>query len=129
VSRSSRSIAGVTYYYDLAEDGWPTGPCPSVELAVARRCAYERGEEVSEAAPGQCSRAQMTAFAAWLEDQEQYAGVMDAVVSGLHSAEWVRASALFVSVIDSLPDYIVHAGGARIRRATGEVSLARGGRP
>jgi hypothetical protein len=121
-------IAGQPYYQGVAEDGWPTGPCPSPEKCVERLAAYERGEEVSEAAPGQCSRAQMTAFGVWIEDQEQYGLVADAVACGLHSAEWARASRLFVSMLATLPDYVVRAGGARIRKAPGEASLTRGAR-
>src|ERR1044071_8931120 len=58
-------IAGNIYYQLAACDGWSSGPCLSPAKAIERITAYERCEEISEAAPGQASRAQMKAFLAW----------------------------------------------------------------
>lgn len=125
-------VDDVTYYgLVAAADGWPTGPCPSPEKARERLDAYEAGLEVSEAAPGQLSRAQLSAVLRLRHRlgpstrERLQALADDAIASGLHSPAWARASAAAVKVWDILPDWVRHAGGARIRRAPGEVSLTR----
>lgn len=124
-------VDGVTYYGLVAVDGWPTGPCTSPEKARERLDAYEAGLEVSEAAPQQLSRAQLSAVLRLRHGlapsiRERLQGLAsEAQLAGLHSQEWIRASAAVVAVWAILPEAVRHAGGARIRRAAGEVSLTR----
>lgn len=117
---------GQTYYQLVACDGWPSGPCPSPAKAIERVTAYERCEEVSEAAPQQASRAQMKAFLEWGNSlgggtpplRPTYGAVMrdvgghspnygtqpshvsllasNAIRDGLHSQAWMAASAELV---------------------------------
>lgn len=122
------AVDGVTYYGLVAVDGWPTGPCPSPEKARERLDAYEAGDDVSEAAPQQLSRAQLSAvlrlqhgLAPSIRTRLQELAA-EAQLAGLHSEAWIRASAAAVNMWGILP-YL--AGGARIRRAAGEVSLTR----
>jgi hypothetical protein len=118
---ATESFDGVTYYSAIACDGWPTGPCATADKAIERAAAYERGEEVSEAAPGQASRAQMQAFRSWVEVQRFRDGggiartVDAAIEAGLHTAEWLRSSTLLRNLAGSA-DQVIHAGGAYIRR-------------
>jgi hypothetical protein len=118
----TKTIDGTMYYITAAEDGWPTGPCGpcgSVAAALERVAAYERLDEVSEAAPGQASRAQMTAFLVWARS----AGIRDggamlqsieeARRDGLHSDAWIRASR---HLVEMKPATVLRAGGAKIRR-------------
>lgn len=124
-------VDGVTYYGMVAVDGWPTGPCPSPEKARERLDAYEAGLEVSEAAPQQLSRAQLSAvLRLWggvgpTIRERLHALAAEAQLAGLHSEAWIRASAAVVARWAILPEAVRHAGGARIRRAPGEVSLTR----
>jgi len=141
--RRYREVAneGRIYYQMVACDGWPTGPCDSLHSALERVVAYEKGEEVSEAAPGQASRAQMTAFHDWASggyqvghavrdvsgvdtypNSTRYAEVvgatMGALSSHLHSTAWMAASRLLNIALSSwrLPSNILNAGGAVVRR-------------
>lgn len=121
-------VDGVTYFGAIALDGWPTGPCPSEAKALERLAAYERGEEVSEAAPQQASRRQMTAFAQWALAERldvEFRLAEDARRDGLHSEAWVRASRRFVALWEMMPDRVRRAGGARLRCAVNEASLTR----
>lgn len=123
------TVGSRVYFGAVAADGWPTGPCPSEAKALLRVEAYERGEEVSEAAPGQCSRWQMTAFAAWAAKERLDVEVEQATqarAAGLHSEAWCIASASFIRLWEFMPDAVRRAGGARLRCAVGEASLARG---
>lgn len=123
---------GVRYYGAVAEDGWPTGPCQSEAHARERLGLYESGQEVSEAAPGQLSRAQLAAVLRWRTGvgstfrDRLHALAADAQIMGLHSPNWVRASAAVVAVWGIVPESVRFAGGARLRRSAGEVSLTRG---
>ncbi len=111
------TIDGVIYYHLIACDGWPTGPCKTVEKARERVRAYELCEEVSEAAPGQASRAQMQALRSFLERTSaliELDGVDSAIRAGLHSTEWIRMSARLASRYN-IPE-VVQAGGTLVRR-------------
>lgn len=124
----TRTVDGVTYYSTIASDGWPTGPCLTASKALERVAAYEAGEEVSEAAPQQFSRAQMTAARRCIRDGGELARTIQAALdSGLHTEEWCRASARLIRLGRSIPPEVWRAGGARVRKATDEPSLTRGG--
>src|SRR5689334_23185218 len=103
------AVDGVLYYGLVAVDGWPTGPCPSPEKARERLDAYEAGAEVSEAAPQQLSRAQLSAVLRFRHGlapsirERLHALASAAQLAGLHSEEWIRASAAVVSVWSILP--------------------------
>lgn len=138
------TVDGRDYFGTLANDGWPTGPCPSAEEATLRVEAYERGDEVDEAAPQQLSRRQMTTVAQWAAENGFAAEATLAAVArseGLHSEAWIRASAAFEILIGQwnytedgayvwipgpMPKGVWDVGGARIRSAIGEASLMRG---
>lgn len=135
-------IAGAVYYQLTACDGWPTGPCPSPAKAVERVTAYERCEEVSEAAPQQASRAQMRAFLEWgnsLGQRPMCSAVTRdiggsatsygapsrvtqlaslAIREGLHSHAWLIASQELVRLAGTreLPSHVLNAGGTLVRR-------------
>ncbi len=125
-------IDGRIYYQRIACDGWPTGPCPSPAVAHDRVTAYERCEEVSEAAPNQGSRAQLTAFVQVMErptsprDIGVYSSrgrdlltmARNAIGSGLHSPAWLAISAELLRMANdrALPSEVINAGGAMIRR-------------
>jgi hypothetical protein len=121
------SFGGVLYFSAIACDGWPTGPCPSEAKARERVTAYERCEEVSEAAPGQGSRAQMRALRQWLVDtdfrgsREEIHHIDEAIRAGLHTEEWCRASRLFATA--NPPRFVIQAGGAYIRRRLPDTAI------
>lgn len=126
-------IDGAWYFGAVASDGWPTGPCLSEGKALERLRAYESGAEVSEAAPDQLSRAQMTGILQWrhgvgstIRDMLHGLASEAQLGGGLHSEAWLRASRAAVAVWDIVPDSVRLAGGARIRKAAGEQSLSRG---
>lgn len=124
-------IDGVAYSSAVAADGWPTGPCSTADRALERLHRYESGDEVSEAAPGQFSRAQMTVALSWGQRErldEEVAMIERARQDGLHSEAWVRASFRLLSDMlrREIPRSVWDAGGARIRRSAGEPSLTRG---
>jgi hypothetical protein len=140
--------AGRFYYGTVAVDGWPTGPCPSQEIALQRVTMYERCEEVSEAAPQQLSRAQMTAAHDWSrgrfrvgiatrdadgndvypgasENAEVLSACLCALRAGLHSPAWIEASDLILRLMinRSIPTYVENAGGAMIRRRLPDTAI------
>jgi hypothetical protein len=122
------AVDGVQYVTAVAIDGWTTGPCKTADIALARLVTYERGDEVTEAAPNQCSRAQMKALLAWaraagIRDAGQTVDtIQDAIHGGLHSDEWTRASAIAVKMWRGLPPSVRLAGSAMIRRIPGVTS-------
>lgn len=121
---------GRPYYGCVADDGWPTGPCPSAEKTIERVSAYEAGLEVSEAAPQQVSRIQLTRFKAWAHDRgrDGLVALAEAAMNdGLHTEAWMRVSAAFVDLYSTLPMTVTKAGGTRVRRAAGAASLTRSG--
>lgn len=114
----TRVVDGITYYSTVACDGWPTGPCQSAAKAIERVRAYEACEEVSQAAPGQASYAQMHAFLEALSSgHEGTALVLRAIESGLHTEDWAKASGLLGSM-SAQPDMraVIDAGGTWVRR-------------
>jgi hypothetical protein len=124
---ATESFDGVTYYSAVACDGWPTGPCPTREKALERVGAYQRCEEVSEAAPGQASRAQMRALRQWFVDTDfrgnrPEIAVVDAAISaGIHTEEWCVASRLFSEV--KPPASVFNAGGTIVRRRLPDTAI------
>lgn len=121
-------VDGVTFYSSVAVDGWPTGPCRTEAKVVERYTAYEKCEEVSEAAPGQASRAQMQAFFLWasetwsaVDDGHALLVIGDAIIAGLHTTEWVRASMLLAKLRPG--NEVFDAGGALVRRRLPETRI------
>jgi hypothetical protein len=120
-------VDDVPYFSAIACDGWPTGPCPSEAKARERVTAYERCEEVSEAALGQGSRAQMRALRQWLVDTDfrgnrPEISVIDAAIeAGLHTEEWCRASRLFSEV--NPHQSVFNAGGTLVRRRLPDTAI------
>lgn len=130
-------VDGVTYYHAVACDGWPTGPCRTPEKALERVRAYERCEEVSEAAPSQLSRAQMQAFLAWAVSPPHHGfgvamrivddceAIRLAIKDGLHSPAWIRVSQRSIILLTAkvLPRSILDAGGTLVRRRLPDTTI------
>jgi hypothetical protein len=116
-------IDGITYYTATASDGWTTGPCPSVAICSERLAAYEAGEEVSEAAPEQFSRAQLATARYEIQRRPRTVliaqmdqAIQDALRNGLHSDAWIRATRLLLENSPYFTDRTWHAGGYRVRK-------------
>lgn len=119
---TTKTIDGITYHLASAIDGWPTGPCLTADALMLRLSAYESGADVTEAAPGQASRAQMAAFLAWARDAGFRDGgqlvrqIEQAIADGLHSDAWIRASRELGKMARQIPSAVLMAGSAAIRR-------------
>lgn len=119
-------IDGITYYIAEASDGWLTGPCAREPKCMERLGAYETGQEVSEAAPDQCSRQQMVAASCELASRHDYGRnktikmiddmIGKAIADGLHSDNWIRASHLIINNSSLFTNKTWLAGGYRIRK-------------
>lgn len=92
VALTTRVVDGRSYF-EAAARGWSSGPCNSSAEALERLTAYHRGDEVSEAAPGMASRAEMEAATALFAGRLRIRGVDYTAEPGeLHSDAWIRAS-------------------------------------
>lgn len=115
VALASRVVDG-TMYMEASARGWSTGPCESASAALERLTAYFAGDEISEAAPGMASRAEMEVAQRLFEGRLRIRGWNYCAEPGdLHSDAWIRACQQILRTRAYCEPEFASAGGTKIR--------------